>query len=76
METNTNEEELVYSLQDDKQIENINVDYRNSNYKFIKINYNDKLITLKQDYKLGKGGIFWDGVIEIFILVICAYESY
>jgi hypothetical protein len=55
-------EELVYNLTDEVQIANINSDYRNSNYKYIRVTYNGVEIKLKQDYKLGKGGIFWDGV--------------
>jgi hypothetical protein len=55
-------ETLIYNLGDDVQIENLNSDYRNSNYKFIKVEYNETAITLMQDFKLGKGGILWDGV--------------
>ena len=42
------------------------MDYRNSNYKKIKFKFNDEKIsfTLNQDFKVGKGGIFWDGVIN------------
>ena len=58
-------EELLYNLEDEIQIENINSDYRNSNYKYVRINYDGIEVKLQQDYKLGKGGIFWDGVILI-----------
>ena len=42
----------------------MNIDYRNSNYKIIKIFYNEinEYLYIIQDYKLGKGGILWDGV--------------
>jgi hypothetical protein len=55
-------EELNYTLEDEIQISNINSDYRNSNYKIINISLDGEVVKLKQDFKLGKGGIFWDGV--------------
>jgi hypothetical protein len=58
-------EELIYSLNDEIQVENINSDYRNSNYKFIRVKYDGFEFKLKQDFKLGKGGILWDGVILV-----------
>lgn len=65
MENNYKDEEvLVYDLKSQVQLENINSDYRNSNYKIIKIYFDEikDYILLMQDYKIGKGGIFWDGV--------------
>lgn len=54
---------FLYDL--DKE-EDLQGDYRNSNYKYIKIVFSDEKnkynILVKQDYKIGKGGIFWDGV--------------
>lgn len=59
------EEILEYNLA--KEFYNLNGDYRNSNYKIVKIFFEEmnKFIYLKQDYKIGKGGILWDGVILI-----------
>ena len=44
--------------------ENMTMDYRNSNYKKIKFTFVDENIsfTVNQDFRVGKGGIFWDGV--------------
>ena len=56
-------EKLNYDLsKEDKDI--IRVDYRNSNYKIIEIAFPELCsspIIVKQDFTLGKGGIFWDG---------------
>jgi predicted nicotinamide N-methyase len=74
--TNTDKDNILeYDLKSDKQIENINVDYRNSNYKFIKIYFEEisNFITIKQDFKLGKGGIFWDGS---YVLTKIFYENF
>jgi hypothetical protein len=52
---------LVY---DPSSKENMTMDYRNSNYK--KINFfipqENINIVVNQDFRVGKGGIFWDGV--------------
>ena len=48
--------------------ENMTIDYRNSNYKTVLIplpELTDKQIAIKQDFKLGKGGIFWDNSFYI-----------
>lgn len=52
--------------------ENVNIDYRNSNYKILKIYFEElnRYIYLKQDFKLGKGGILWDGVNLIFYKIV------
>ncbi len=63
---------LNYDLEKE---EDLQIDYRNSNFKYINFyfNFEDEKykntnsnfsfkITIKQDYKLGKGGLFWDGV--------------
>lgn len=53
---------LQYDLTKENK-ENISIDYRNSNYKQIRISLPsliDKDIILKQDYTYGKGGILWD----------------
>ena len=56
-------EKLNYDLsKEDKDL--IKVDYRNSNYKIIEIPLPELCpspITVKQNFTLGKGGIFWDG---------------
>ena len=56
-------EKSNYDLsKEDKDI--IRVDYRNSNYKIIEIAFPELCsspIIVKQDFTLGKGGIFWDG---------------
>jgi len=56
---------LEYKIEE--QLEHINTDYRNSNYKLIKFKFDnlDDEIYISQDFKLGKGGIFWDGVIKL-----------
>jgi hypothetical protein len=67
--SNLKEEEILnYNLEE--QLENLNVDYRNSNYKLIKIFFKDlnENIYIKQDYRYGKGGILWDGVKIIYII--------
>ncbi len=58
------EECLIYNINSPRQFENVNSDYRNSNYKTLKIYFEEieQYIILKQDFKVGKGGIFWDGV--------------
>ena len=60
----SSEDVLDYDLNSSVQIDNINSDYRNSNYKYIKIYFEEikNHIVLKQDWRLGKGGILWDGV--------------
>ena len=61
----TNKEEILeYDLNSPLQRDNINSDYRNSNFKFIKFHFEEikEDILLKQDWRIGKGGIFWDGV--------------
>lgn len=65
MEKYKEEEILEYKLNFD---ENINIDYRNSNFKIIKIYFEElgRYIYLKQDSTVGKGGIFWDCVILLF----------
>ena len=56
-------EKLIYDLsKEDKDL--IKVDYRNSNYKIIEISFPELCpspIIVKQNFTLGKGGIFWDG---------------
>ena len=56
-------EKLNYDLtKEDKDV--IKVDYRNANYKLIEITFPElskSPLTVKQDFSLGKGGIFWDG---------------
>ena len=56
-------EKLNYDLtKEDKDL--IRVDYRNSNYKLIEIPFPEvspSPLIVKQDFTLGKGGIFWDG---------------
>jgi predicted nicotinamide N-methyase len=56
------EDILNYDLTKEEK-ETITVDYRNSNYKLIKIPLKElsSEVTLKQNFGLGKGGIFWDG---------------
>ena len=63
MDNNNQDITLSYDLSSEKK-ENITIDYRNSNYKFIQITIPEiieKPLTVKQDFRLGKGGIFWDG---------------
>lgn len=48
--------------------ESMTIDYRNSNYKTVMIplpELTDKQIAIKQDFRLGKGGIFWDNSFYI-----------
>lgn len=65
-----NEEILEYDINSPLQIDNINLDYRNSNYKFINFHFDEikEDILLKQDWRIGKGGIFWDGVYYTHII--------
>jgi predicted nicotinamide N-methyase len=53
---------LIYDLNKENK-ETITIDYRNSNYKNISIPFEEINcnIIIKQDYRIGKGGIFWDG---------------
>ncbi|MCQ2816064.1 MAG: protein N-lysine methyltransferase family protein, partial [archaeon] len=53
---------MEYNIESEKK-ENISADYRNANYKTILINIPEieKKLKVKQNYTLGKGGIFWDG---------------
>lgn len=60
---------LDYNLDSE---EDLQIDYRNANYKQVNIKFDitkeikdskDEIsIVLYQDFHLGKGGIFWDGV--------------
>ena len=56
-------EKLNYDLSKEDR-NSIKVDYRNSNYKLIEIPFPEispSPLIVKQDFTLGKGGIFWDG---------------
>ena len=56
-------ERLKYDLSKEEK-DSIKVDYRNANYKLIEINFPELIsspIIVKQNFSLGKGGIFWDG---------------
>jgi predicted nicotinamide N-methyase len=56
-------EKLSYDLSKEDK-DTIRVDYRNSNYKLIEIPFpelSSHPLVVKQDFTLGKGGIFWDG---------------
>ena len=56
-------EKLNYDLSKEDR-DSIKVDYRNSNYKFIEIPFpeiSQSPLIVKQNFTLGKGGIFWDG---------------
>ena len=56
-------EKLSYDLSKEDK-EEIRIDYRNSNYKIIEISFPELCsspIVVRQDFTLGKGGIFWDG---------------
>ena len=57
-----NEDILNYDLSKEEK-DTITIDYRNSNYKLIKIPLPELSVevTIKQNFGLGKGGIFWDG---------------
>lgn len=75
----SSEDTLIYSLNTE---EDCHIDYRNSNYKEILFDISDfmggnkeenndkKYVKLKQNNKLGKGGIFWDGVRYLIIQVL------
>jgi len=54
------EDTLYYSLDND---DNLQIDFRNSNYKQISFKFNNlsNQLLLKQNVHLGKGGVFWDG---------------
>ena len=56
------EEVLIYNPKE--EVDNIRIDYRNSNFKQIIMKFEEinLEITLIQDFKFGKGGIVWDGV--------------
>ena len=54
---------LSYDLSKEEK-DTISVDYRNSNYKLIELSFPEiskNPIVVKQNFTLGKGGIFWDG---------------
>ena len=56
-------EKLEYDLTKEEK-DSIKVDYRNANYKLIEIPFPELLsspLIVKQNFTLGKGGIFWDG---------------
>ena len=56
-------EKFNYDLSKEDK-DSIRVDYRNSNYKLIEIPFpeiSSKPLIVKQNFTLGKGGIFWDG---------------
>ena len=56
-------EKLQYDLTKEEK-DSIKVDYRNSNYKLIEIPFPELMsspLIVKQNFTLGKGGIFWDG---------------
>ena len=56
-------EKLEYDLSKEEK-DSIKVDYRNANYKLIEILFPELLsspLIVKQNFTLGKGGIFWDG---------------
>ena len=56
-------EKLEYDLSKEEK-DSIKVDYRNANYKLIEIPFPELLsspLIVKQNFTLGKGGIFWDG---------------
>lgn len=60
---NDNTTTLIYDLTKENK-ENMTIDYRHSNYKKILISLpeiTNQKIAVKQDFILGKGGIFWDG---------------
>ena len=62
MEKNDEYNILIYDLKKENK-ETISIDYRNSNFKKISIPFEELNcnIIIKQDYRIGKGGIFWDG---------------
>ena len=54
---------LQYDLSKEEK-DSIKIDYRNANYKLIEIQFPELLsspLIVKQNFSLGKGGIFWDG---------------
>ena len=56
-------EKLQYDLTKEEK-DSIKIDYRNANYKLIEIQFPELLsspLIVKQNFTLGKGGIFWDG---------------
>ena len=56
-------EKLQYDLSTEEK-DSIKIDYRNANYKLIEIQFPELLsspLIVKQNFSLGKGGIFWDG---------------
>ena len=56
-------EKLQYDLTKEEK-DTIKIDYRNSNYKLIEIPFPELMtspLIVKQNFTLGKGGIFWDG---------------
>ena len=56
-------EKLNYDLSKEDR-DTIKIDYRNSNYKLIEIPFpemSQSPLIVKQNFTLGKGGIFWDG---------------
>ena len=56
-------EKLKYDLSKEEK-DSIKVDYRNANYKLIEISFPELIsspLIVKQNFTLGKGGIFWDG---------------
>ena len=56
-------EKLEYDLTKEEK-DTIKIDYRNSNYKLIEIPFPELMtspLIVKQNFTLGKGGIFWDG---------------
>ncbi len=54
------EDTLYYSIDNDDELQ---IDFRNSNYKQISFKFNQfsNQLLLKQNIHLGKGGVFWDG---------------
>ena len=62
MEKNDEYNLLIYDLKKENK-DTISIDYRNSNFKKISIPFEELNcnIIIKQDYRIGKGGIFWDG---------------
>ena len=56
-------EKLKYDLSKEEK-DSIKIDYRNANYKLIEIQFPELIsgpLIIKQNFTLGKGGIFWDG---------------
>jgi len=73
----TNPEILIYNPKE--QID-IRVDYRNSNFKQIKFNFEEINldVSIVQNFKVGKGGIFWDGVNNNVLInnSLTLYQNY